>query len=308
MQPRVTIGMPVYNGAAYIEGALAGIAEQSYPDFALLVSDNASDDGTWEILQDWAARDRRIVLHRQESNIGALANFRYLLDWADSEFFMWHAYDDRLAPNYLAELVEVFALEPECALACPTAIWLKPEGMETNRIPFPDLTAKSRLGRIRTLLRQPESTRFYGLFRTEALRKAYAVTEEFGHAWAGDHIALLPFTLNDRMRGTNRTQFFWRVMELSGQRYRPDTLAKQLRFVARYQRFHIRVFRASNLSPAEKLLSWPWLFAHASKTTGLGYQHQYIRWSYRALVKRPFEYLVRRLNKRSIRARRSGRT
>lgn len=302
MRPVVTIGMPVYNGADYIEGALGAIAEQIYPNFTVLVSDNASGDGTWEILQDWAARDERIVPHRQKSTIGALANFRYVLDRAESDFFMWHAHDDWLAPNYLAELVDVVNLEPECALACPTAIWVTAEGTERNRISFPDLTTKSRFGRILTLLRQPESTRFYGLFRTDAVRKAYTVTEEFGHEWAGDHIALLPFILNDRIRGTNRTNFYWRVMELSGQRYRPDNLARQLRFAARYLRFHIRVIRASDLSPVEKLLCSPWLLAHAFKTTGFGNYRRYIRHPFKRFVGKPFKRVVSRPMKRVIEA------
>ncbi len=83
--PRVTIGMPIYNSMKFVERALGALVEQTYGNFTLLISDNASTDGTWELLQPWAQRDERIVLHRQETNIGARENFRYLLDLAETD-------------------------------------------------------------------------------------------------------------------------------------------------------------------------------------------------------------------------------
>ena len=71
--PRVTVGMAVYNGAAYLDQALAGLVGQTYRNFTLHVSDNASEDESWQILEKWAARDDRIVLHRQTVNIGIVA-------------------------------------------------------------------------------------------------------------------------------------------------------------------------------------------------------------------------------------------
>jgi glycosyltransferase involved in cell wall biosynthesis len=267
-QPSITIGMPVYNGAEFIEQALAAIAQQTYENWNLVVSDNASTDGTWDILQEWAARDDRIISHRQENNIGATGNYRYLLDRAETEYFMWHACDDWLAPNYLEELVGIISSMPECALACPKAVWTRRDGEPFHEVVFPDLDSEKRIVRVVRLLRNQESTRIYGLFRPEALRRAQATAEEFGYVWAGDHIALLPFILSDRIRGTNRTAFHWRKTHVSFSTLRPATHAEQRRFFGRYLKFHIRALVGSELGLGERLICLPWLLSHAVATTG----------------------------------------
>lgn len=286
--PVVTIGMPVYNGTAYIEQALAALLDQTYRNFTLLVSDNGSNDGTWEILQGWAARDQRIVLHRQASNIGALPNFRYVLDLAQTEYFMWHAHDDWLAPSYLEELVGLVTAEPDCALACGAIQPHVDDGPRRRRTPALDLEgAGSRLQRVIRMLRQPEPSWIYGLFRREPLRQALRLGEEFGYVWAADHLELLPFILNDSVRSTDRAILYKRKNEISGQLYRPDTVVRQLRFFARYLRFHVRVFRASDLTLGEKLRCLPWLLLHAVATTHVG--------AYKRFVKHPVKRAVKAL-------------
>lgn len=265
----VTIGMPVYNGAAYLEQALGALLEQTYRNFTLLVSDNASDDGTWEILQDWAARDQRIVLHRQASNIGALANFRYVLDQAETEYFMWHAHDDWLAPNYLAELVGTITAGPDCALACAAVQKIMLDGSVKGVIPGPRLPAgRSRRDRVIDMLRQCRSAWIYGLFRTADLRKAQMAAEEFAYVWAADYVALLYFVLNDRIRGTDHTFLHRRQTKISGKMYRPDTPGKQLSFAWRNLRFHSRALCESNLTVWEKLLCGPWALAYFGRSLG----------------------------------------
>ncbi len=282
--PLVTIGLPVYNGAAHIERALGALLDQTYPNFTLLVSDNASDDGTWEILQSWAARDQRIVLHRQESNIGALPNFRYVLDQVETEYFMWHAHDDFWSPNYLEELVGIITAEPDCALACAAAVRVASDGTLGRRVPFPELATSSRLGRITKLLSRPEATWIYGLFRTGHLRRAQSVAEEFGYVWTGDRMVLLSFVLNDQIRGTNRTVFHNYKSELSSERYRPSAPASQIRFVSRYIRFHIRMLRESRISFGQKLLCWPWLVSHVAKTTHLRNYKRFVKYPAKRLL------------------------
>ena len=291
MQPLVTIGLPIRNGAAFIDQALGALLKQTYRNFTLLISDNASDDGSQEILPNRVARDARIVLHRQQRDIGAMANFRYVLDQAETEFFMWHAHDDWLAPNYLEELVAILRAEPDCALACACAVRVAPDGTPGRRIPFPELAATSRFGRAAKLLLRPEATWIYGLFRTEHLRRAQFLAEQFGYVWSADRLALLPFVLNGQIRGTNRTVFHNQKSRLSSERYRPNSPALQVRFVGRYLRFHIRVLHESRLSFGEKLLCWPWLLGHLAKTTHLHNYKRFIKHPVArsvAAVARPF--------------------
>jgi glycosyltransferase involved in cell wall biosynthesis len=103
--PTVSIGMPVYNGAKYIREALDSLLAQTFTDFELIISDNASTDATQEICQEYAEQDSRIRYIRQSTNMGAMPNFTFVLDEARAEYFMWVAHDDKWSLNWLAELL-----------------------------------------------------------------------------------------------------------------------------------------------------------------------------------------------------------
>jgi len=93
--PKVSIGMPVYNGELFIREALDSLLVQTFTDFELIISDNGSKDATEAICKDYAEKDVRIRYIRQLENRGALANFEIVLNEAVGEYFMWAAADDR---------------------------------------------------------------------------------------------------------------------------------------------------------------------------------------------------------------------
>lgn len=103
--PRVSIGMPVFNGEKYIRDALDSLLNQTFSDFELIISDNASTDSTEEICCEYASRDSRISYFRQTENNGAITNFQFVLDQARGEFFMWAAYDDLWSSDFLKDAV-----------------------------------------------------------------------------------------------------------------------------------------------------------------------------------------------------------
>ncbi len=105
--PRLSIGLPVFNGDNYLEAALESILGQSYTNFELIISDNASSDRTEEICREYAAKDARIRYYRNETNIGGGRNFNRVFELAQAEYFKWHAHDDVLAPEYLEKCVAV---------------------------------------------------------------------------------------------------------------------------------------------------------------------------------------------------------
>ena len=261
----ITIGMPTYNSATFVEQALAGLTSQTYRDFLVHVSDDASIDRTWDVVQRWAAKDPRFILHRQQENLGLLANFRYVLDQATSEFFMWHAYDDWIEPNFLEALVAVMAADPNCDLACSRIVKVLPDGSMARNRDFPDFSGMSRRRRIATMLRHPRSQWLYGLYRTSAVRRAFTFMEEFGYAWAGDFLVFLPLIMEDRVRGTNQTTFYSRMTGISSVTQRPPDLKAQIHFTTHYLQFNARLFRASTLSLTEKLSCGPWLMLHAGR-------------------------------------------
>lgn len=102
----ISIGMPVYNGEKYIKEALDSLLSQTYRDFELIISDNASTDSTQSICESYAIKDKRIRYIRQKNNIGPAANFKYVLDQASSEYFMWAAHDDIWSNNWIEVLLD----------------------------------------------------------------------------------------------------------------------------------------------------------------------------------------------------------
>ena len=108
-QPRLTIGMPVYNGEAYIRDAIDSLLAQTVTDFELVISDNASTDATPTICKSYVAQDSRIRYIRHDMNLGAAANFRFVLQaTSQSEYFMWAACDDTWSANWVESLLKEF--------------------------------------------------------------------------------------------------------------------------------------------------------------------------------------------------------
>ncbi len=115
--PRVTIGLPVYNGQNYLVETLESLLAQTYTDFELVISDNASTDRTEAICRQYAAGDARIRYYRNDENIGASANYNRAFELGRGEYFKWAAHDDLLAPTYLERCVEALDADPDVVLA-----------------------------------------------------------------------------------------------------------------------------------------------------------------------------------------------
>jgi glycosyltransferase involved in cell wall biosynthesis len=110
---QVSIGMPVFNGEKFIREALDSLLAQTFTDFELIISDNASTDGTEAICREYAATDARIRYVRQVKNLGAIANFKFVLDEAVGEYFMWAAADDVWGKNWIKILLPV-SVDSQC--------------------------------------------------------------------------------------------------------------------------------------------------------------------------------------------------
>src|SRR5208282_399437 len=100
-RPMVSIGLPVYNGEAYLRQVLDSVLAQTFSDFELIISDNASTDCTEAICREYAAADARIRYHRQARNRGATWNFRQVALLSSGQYFLWTSHDDLLAPTYI---------------------------------------------------------------------------------------------------------------------------------------------------------------------------------------------------------------
>lgn len=110
--PRVTIGMPVYNGARHLARALDSLLAQTFTDFELLIADNASTDRTGDICQEYARRDSRIRYVRHATNRGAVYNWNFVVEQARGEYFKWASGNDWCAPTMLEHCVAALDTEP----------------------------------------------------------------------------------------------------------------------------------------------------------------------------------------------------
>jgi glycosyltransferase involved in cell wall biosynthesis len=103
--PRVSLALPVCNGERFIASAVQSIVDQSFTDFELIITDNASADATQGICRAFAARDTRIRYVRNERNLGAAGNFNLGFKLATGEFFKWCAHDDLISASFIEECV-----------------------------------------------------------------------------------------------------------------------------------------------------------------------------------------------------------
>jgi glycosyltransferase involved in cell wall biosynthesis len=115
--PRLSIGLPVYNGERFLRFALDSILAQTFTDYELVICDNASTDETMRICQDYAARDSRIRYYRNLENIGAAANFNRAFELSRAPLFKWAAADDVISPTFIEKCVAALDADSDVILA-----------------------------------------------------------------------------------------------------------------------------------------------------------------------------------------------
>ena len=191
---RVTIGMPVYNGAATIRAALDSLLAQTVTDFALVISDNGSTDGTEAICREYVARDKRVSYVRQASNLGATMNFRFVLMQAATPYFMWAAADDLWSPRFIATHMAALEADHGAVASQSRVLFTKggvPSHMATGT-PARLGTVKENLARF---LRNPaDNSRYYALFRTAALQAVFPDRNFFALDWGVSAATLMAGT------------------------------------------------------------------------------------------------------------------
>lgn len=126
--PTVSVGVPVHNGAAYLEQTLEALLDQTFTDFEIVVCDNASTDRTQEIVEAFAARDDRVRAVRNPTNIGLGRNFNRVFQLARGRYFRWAMADDLVERSNLADCVATLEADPGAVLAVPSWDLIDAEG------------------------------------------------------------------------------------------------------------------------------------------------------------------------------------
>lgn len=184
-QPKVSIGVPVYNAEKYLAGCLESLCRQTVTDLEIIISDNHSHDQTEAICRDFAARDSRIRYIRQPKNRGSAWNFNEVFRQSRGTYFKWQSYDDLSAPTFLERCCDVLDRESDVAWCHSLTIRLNahdqqiPAPTETHPahsvLPSKGTTSResaSAAKRFRSIvLGTPFCADSYGLIRRSELQK-----------------------------------------------------------------------------------------------------------------------------------------
>ncbi len=173
--PVLTMGLLVYNEEKNVAEAIENLLAQTYTNFVLLISDNASTDKTGEICQEYAQKDKRIIYVRQPENMGALFNFKYVAEHAKTPFFMWCSGNDKWLPTFVEKLMPAFENE-EVILSYPEGAMIDLDGSvslpyrDDNTTVHINNPAKRYLYFLRRF-RARISNMLYGIWRVDALKR-----------------------------------------------------------------------------------------------------------------------------------------
>jgi len=213
----ITIGIPVFNGENFIEKCINSVLNQTFKDFELLISDNASTDKTFEICKKFEASDKRIKYFRQSNNIGALNNFHYLLKESRGDYFAFLAVDNYYQNNYLKKCISILEISKNIVGVMGKVKidegyqdsfskekkMLKKLGLSYR--PLQEIFIEGDYDtRIKICLRKIPWQLFYSLFRTEELRKSFS--DEF--FVGSDATLLLNIVKFGEIKTINDTTFF----------------------------------------------------------------------------------------------------
>lgn len=203
--PCVAIGLPVFNGENYLAEALDSILSQSFSDFELLISDNASTDRTAEICQEYAARDDRIRYIRQDRNIGGPANYDFVFHATESPYFKWFAHDDLIGERFLETCIAALEANPDAIGAIPEEIRdIDATGattlVTTNDMDPEDANTSQRFRHyVMQGYHEPSFSPLFSLYR----RSALAGSQLYGDYRASDRVLTCEMLLNGRIVSTD---------------------------------------------------------------------------------------------------------
>ncbi len=228
--PQLSIGLPVYNGESFLAESLDALLGQTYEDFELIISDNASTDGTPDICHRYEKKDSRIRYIRQPRNIGAAPNHNFLVQQARGDLFKWASADDLYARDLIRSCVYALDEYPKAVLAHSWTAAVDNKGNVTQALDYPLATDSARAPeRFRSILfgcsglyqsgdgggnrAVPQDNNgviraddMYGVIRTNALRRV----APHGSYYHADRILVLELALNGPFHQTADWLYFRR--------------------------------------------------------------------------------------------------
>jgi glycosyltransferase involved in cell wall biosynthesis len=269
----------VYNGEKYLAESLDALLGQSYEDFELIISDNASVDDTAGICHRYMKQDSRIRYIRQPRNIGAAPNHNFVVGEARGELFKWASYDDIYAHDLLKSCVDALDEYPHVVLAHSWTALIDGAGQVTEKIEYPLATASMRAPeRFRSLLYEKSGDDSYGIIRTEIIRRV-SPHDSYHHA---DRTITAEFALHGPFYQVPDWLYFRRDHADRAERARPTVRTRcanldprradrlrhpAVRLYAEYLWGYVAAIRRAPLSPADRRTCYHHLAQWASSRT-----------------------------------------
>ncbi|HET9986337.1 MAG TPA: glycosyltransferase family 2 protein [Longimicrobiales bacterium] len=226
--PRVSLGMPVFNGERYLEEALRSLLAQTFEDFELLVYDNASADRTRTICLDYAARDARIRYRRNAENVGFVRNQNAVIEDARGKYFLLTHHDDVRLPTYLERTIEVLDADDGVTVCYTVTRDIDEHGRFLPREdPVLRLASDDPRERFRDVIRMDHLCEAdFGLTRLDALRQ----TRLHGAYADSDRVLLAELLLRGRFHRIPECLFHRRAHALQSTAIAPDRQGRTVWF------------------------------------------------------------------------------
>ena len=202
INPKLSIGLPVYNGEEFLEKKLESILSQTFSDYELIISDNNSTDSTNKICEQFLKKDKRIKYFRQKQNMGANWNFNFVLSEAIAPFFLWVGVNDKISNKFLEKNMNILENDQKIVGSISKIKPLKIFGNKSKETKidsfFQKIIKKSRSiktidslpifgtyeEKIRFYLKNSTCQLIYGIFRIDKLKESIVQNSFIGNDWA----------------------------------------------------------------------------------------------------------------------------
>ena len=264
--PAVSIGMPAFNSACTLRASIDCLLDQTFRDFELIISDNASSDATWTIIQEYASRDSRVVGLKQSRNIGANGNYSAVFRVARGRYFKWASSNDWCSAEFLALCVAHLEAHSDVALVAPRTRLFTDTPSDAidyvHDVPFDQADAVERFKRVCQQLAL--NNVLNGVVRTDVLRRTQLIEHYpgadvvlLGHIALLGKITLLDDYLFYRRMDRETATHLMNKEELHRHHY-PQRTVRSLFPTWRFMAGWVGAIRSSNLSDgdARRALLW----------------------------------------------------
>lgn len=169
--PLVSVCIPTYNRCEQLKTAVESVLKGSYDHVAIIISDNASSDGTQEWCESVCAADNRVSYFRHEVNQGPTRNFEFARSKANGKYFMWLADDDYLDPNYIYSCVDALEADLSLVIVAGLGMYYGNEGWFAYHGNIIQATSSLPLMRaMKYLWFVWDNSIFYGIYRLDMVR------------------------------------------------------------------------------------------------------------------------------------------